>query len=423
MSPAKPKAPAPLEIRYADPNTLTPDPNGNPNVMTPTEEARLERIIDTFGYVEPLVNNSKLGYLVGGHHRRAIAIRRGDQVPVVDRHLSLDQHRALAVALNNREAQGRFDPALLASYLAPIEETPLLEATGFNFDEWQRIQVAAADDRLKAGREGHVPPPTPRGQKTRTKPGELWQLGDHLLYVGNATEEDSYRYMPGPAQLCFTDPPYNVDVTGSTGDKLKIEGDDLPDAEYETLIREALLRTRDHLEGAIYLCHGTYALGAIWTAFDAAGYHRSSTIAWVKDHFVMGHGDYHWQWEALLYGWPRGQSHYFIDRRDQGNVWEYGTPKKGDRGRKGQGDVWRHPKPSASRDHPTMKPVALVEHALRNSSRPGDLILDPFGGAGSTMVACENMNRHSYTIELDPRYADVIVARWESLDGGKAEKA
>lgn len=407
-----------LRIRHVHPDDLRPRAD-NPRGMDERRYAKLKDALDRFGFVEPLVVNTRTGNLVGGHQRRRAALELGiTEIPIVEIDVDEDEERALNVALNNRELQGEFDPKGLVEFLRPIEQGPLLEASGFDYDQFQTLQIQAAAEALKAGREGETPPLPDTDTDTVSQPGDIIRLGRHTLVVGDATHRDAYAHLPHPADLCFTDPPYNVDYEGRTSDKLKILSDAFPTAaEYAAFLQAALTEIALATRGAVYLCHATTQAIAVRVAWAAAGYHESSTIAWVKDHFVMGRADYHWQWEPILYGWPegRGTDRYWFGGRAQGNTWEHPTPKRGDRGRKGPSDVWRHKRPTASRHHPTMKPVALVEHALRNSSPPGGLILDPFAGSGSTIIAAENTGRSCYAVEKDPRYADVIRVRWASV--------
>lgn len=409
-----------LRIRHVNPADLKPHPdNEELRKMDADARRRLTRVLEEFGFLEPLVVSKASGYLIGGHQRRDIAIEQGwDEVPIVEPEgLTPEQEKVALVALNNKEAQGEFNLDAIVDVLQPVENTSLLEASGFDFDQYQEIQMSVADERLKAGREGSTPPLAEEGTTTRTSPGDRWKLGNHLLVVGDATDPDSYP--DERAAMTFTDPPYNVDYTGRTAEELTILNDEWRTAaEYAAWLQLALENIREATTGAIYLCHATNQTPSVHAAWENAKLHQSITIAWIKDRFVLGRSDYHWQWEPILYGWPagRGPDRYWFGGRNEGNVWEHNSPKRGDRGRKGSSNVWRHKRPAASRLHPTMKPVALVEHAIRNSSPPGATVLDAFGGSGSTLIAAENIGRRCHMIELDPRYADVILARYESLE-------
>jgi DNA modification methylase len=408
-----------MKIRMVDPRTLQAAPYNPRRPLTSAERTKLRTSLETFGFLEPLVVNSRTGWLVGGHQRASVAAEMGlSRIPVVDVDLDPDQEMAANSALNNRELQGDFDPQGLVDVLAHFDQTPLLEAAGFDYDQYQALRLATLAD--KSGREGATPPL----RKTATsKVGQTWQLGQHRLHVGDCTSTDAYKDQPAPAAMCFTDPPYNVGYVGKTAEALTIDEDRQSDPDYSDFLYASLLLVGRNCTGAIYCCHAISKAATVHHAWDRAGLHYSNTIAWVKDRFVLGHGDYHHQWEAILYGWPKAaDGHWWIGERTHANVWEHPVAKRGDQGRRGPSDVWRHQRPSASREHPTMKPVSLVEHAIRNSCPPGCLVLDPFAGSGSTLVAAENLGRPSYNVEVDPAYADVIIGRWESLDTGDKPK-
>ena len=399
--------PGRLRIRHVDPKALTPAPyNDEVRTMTVGARAKLRASLEVFGFVEPILVNTRTGWIVGGHRRTEVAIEMGlEVVPVVERDLDPEQEKALSILLNNREAQGDFDPAGLLATLATFEDTPLLELAGFDYDQYQALQLAQAA-ATKTGREGYTPP---LPESPKTKVGQVWALGDeHILVVGDATDPDAYTAMPEKAEMCFTDPPYGIDYEKKIksnpirGSRIRassvISGDSADSA--EALLSGALPLVAEHTAGAIYCCSVIGVLPVVVSAWRAAGIHHSTTIAWVKHRINPTLGNYQPQWEAILYGWPEGQSHHWIGVTNASNV-------------------WHHQRPAASRLHPTMKPVLLIEHALRNSSHPGGLVLDPFAGSGSTMVAAENTGRSSFSVELDPRYADVILARYESLETGQ----
>ena len=232
--------------------------------------------------------------------------------------------------------------------------------------------------------------------------GDLWVLDKHRVLCGDATNKiDLDRVLEGSsADMVFCDPPYSVAYTGKTARKLTIKNDDLGAGFYDFL-RDACAKMLAVTKGAIYICMSSSELHTLFRAFTVAGGHWSTLIIWAKNNFTLGRSDYQRQYEPILYGWPNGTPHYWCGDRDQG-------------------DVWFVDKPAVNDLHPTMKPVELVERAIRNSSKSQGLVFDPFGGSGSTLIACETTGRQARVIELDPRYADVIVKRWQDYTGRKA---
>lgn len=231
------------------------------------------------------------------------------------------------------------------------------------------------------------------------QPGEMWLLGEHLLLCGDATEAPALeRLMAGArARMAFTDPPYNVDYEGKAG---KIANDALGDG-FGAFLESAIRNILEHTDGATYICMSSSELDVLQAAFRRAGGHWSTFLIWAKSSFTIGRSDYQRQYEPILYGWRKGAKRYWRGDRDQGDVWECD-------------------KPSSSRLHPTTKPVDLVARAIRNSSEAGDIVLDPFSGSGSTLIGCEASGRHCRAMELDPKFCDVIIRRWERYSGGKA---
>lgn len=230
----------------------------------------------------------------------------------------------------------------------------------------------------------------------------------HRLLCGDSTiATDVARLMDGAkANMVFTDPPYNVDYANSAKDKLR--GTDRPilndnlGQDFRTFLLSGLKQLIGHCNGAIYVAMSSSELDTLQSAFEEAGGHWSTFIIWAKSTFTMGRSDYQRQYEAILYGWPEGKRRYWCGDRDQG-------------------DVWQIKKPHRNELHPTMKPVELVVRAIQNSSLPGGLVLDSFGGSGTTLIAAEQTSRRAYLLELDPRYCDVIVKRWEEFTGRKAQ--
>ncbi|MCF0118114.1 MAG: DNA modification methylase [Bacilli bacterium] len=237
-----------------------------------------------------------------------------------------------------------------------------------------------------------------------SKKGDIFILGKHRLMCGDSTKVDDVNKLcdSKQADMIFTDPPYNVDYEGGTG--MKIQNDKQNDDDFKDFLNKAFSNMASHVKdgGAIYCCHADTEGINFRTAFKGAGFKLAECLIWVKNSLVLGRQDYHWRHEPILYGWKEGAGHYFVDDRTQDTVWEYNKPKQNDL-------------------HPTMKPLELVGKAIKNSSKKNELVLDLFGGSGSTLIACEQIDRSAYLMELDEKYVDVIVKRYlrfvQSYDG------
>lgn len=249
------------------------------------------------------------------------------------------------------------------------------------------------------------PDEVPKVKKGTVKSGDIWKLGDHKLMCGDSLNLDYVRELMNDcfADMVFTDPPYNVDYVGKTKEALKIQNDKMENSEFYKFLLKAFTHMRNFTSpgGAIYICHADGEGLNFRKAMIDAGWLMKQCIVWVKNSIVMGRQDYHWQHEPILYGWAENGSHKWYGDRKQSTVWPIARPTK-------------------SEDHPTMKPIELIEKAIENSSKPGDLILDLFGGSGSTLIACEKANRKANLMELSPHYCDVIIKRWEDYTGRKA---
>ncbi len=226
--------------------------------------------------------------------------------------------------------------------------------------------------------------------------------GQHRLLCGDATDLGSVQKVldGGEAAMAFTDPPYNVAYEGKTAKKLKIGNDSLGE-KFREFLEAACSNILTVTKGAVYVCMSSSELHTLFSAFAAAGGHWSTFVIWAKHHFTLGRSDYQRMYEPILYGWREGAQHFWCGDRDQG-------------------DVWAIKRPMANLEHPTMKPVELVERALKNSSKPGETVLDPFGGSGTTIIACHKNDRQARVVELDPRYCDVVIKRWQEFSGKRA---
>jgi DNA modification methylase len=273
-----------------------------------------------------------------------------------------------------------------------------LDLTGFNTDE--------LDEYLRRGEGGggqcdeDAAPEVPEAAVSGA--GDVWVMNGHRLLCGDATVAASYQtVLAGKrADLTFTDPPYGVDYEGKTKQKLRLQNDNLGNR-FEGFLREACAHMLTVTDGAIYICMASSELDTLQTAFHAAGGHWSTFLIWAKNAFTLGRSDYQRQYEPILYGWAEGRKHYWCGARDQGDVWFFNRPQVNDL-------------------HPTMKPVALIERAIANSSPGRAMVLDPFAGSGSTLIACEKTGRQARLIELDPRYVDVAVRRWQDFTAAEA---
>jgi DNA modification methylase len=274
----------------------------------------------------------------------------------------------------------------------------------------------------------------PENTKRRTKLGQVWQLGNHKLAIGDSTQASTYEQLLGGEQvdLVITDPPYNVDYHGGTDKEMTISNDNMSDADFGQFLRKSYDRMIEvSKNGApIYVFHADISGHIFRNEFVESGYLQKQVLIWVKNSFVMGRQDYHWQHEPILYGWKPGAGHKWYGDRNKATViddqQDISQMNKNDllellRAESDFSTVLRENKPKKNGIHPTMKPIILIAKLMSNSSLNGDIVLDPFAGSGSTMIAAEQLGRSARLIELDPEYADAILARWEFQTNQKAE--
>jgi DNA modification methylase len=316
----------------------------------------------------------------------------------------------LNLALNR--ISGSWDDQLLARLLADLQTSVDVTLSGFGEDEIHDL-LRSLETRDKRERVEDFDLDSALEDATRTprsKPGDLWKLGDHWLLCGDATQpQDVERLLGGTkAAMAFTDPPYNVSLGDHGGQqrgsrKRRIANDSMDPISWEIFVRAWARTLLASVDGAIYVCMSSKEMPLVSRVLAEEGGHWSDTIIWRKDRFVLGRADYQRAYEPIWFGWREGAIHHWCGDRDQDDVW----------------DVAR---PSDAPLHPTMKPLPLMERAIANSSVNGDLVLDPFAGSGSTLIAAERTGRRCAVLELDPRYADVILARWERFAGEVAER-
>ena len=409
------------------------------NARTHSDEqvAQIAASIAEFGFTNPILAGSD-GVLVAGHGRLAAAQKLGlEVVPVVVLdHLTPTQRRALVLADNKLALNAGWNLDLLASELSDLREMGAdLSVVGFSSVELEEIFRGK-----KGARDPDDAPPV--ADRSVSELGDIWVLGAHRLVCGSATTQEAYAALLGGESVdaIWTDPPYNVDYHGRSG---SILNDSMPDARFREFLLQAFsaMFAAARPGAAIYVAHADTEGLNFRSAFASAGFKLASCVIWRKDALVMGRSDYQWQHEPILYGWKPGAAHRWFGGRKQTTIVDLEsspfTLREDGRWQIRVGDavlvvdgqakveelvptVIHHAKPKRSDLHPTMKPVALIERTLRHSAQPGDLVLDPFGGSGSTLIAAEQLGMRARLIELDPKYVDVIVRRWQDYDGAKA---
>jgi DNA modification methylase len=379
---------------------------GNPRTHSELQVKQIAASIREFGWTNPILVDAT-GTIIAGHGRLAAAKELGlREVPVIRLgHLSDAQRKALVIADNQLALNAGWDEAALSVLIQELDAKKFeLDILGFAADDLDRYLAGLDDDAAAEVEEGELPEVP---VVATSKPGDLWILGNHRLLCGDATiVTDVERLMDGQlADMVFCDPPYNVDYGNSAKDKMRgkdrrILNDALGEGFYQFLY-DACVNMLMVTKGACYICMSSSELHTLQKAFTDAGGKWSTFVIWAKNTFTLGRADYQRQYEPILYGWKQGTDHYWCGARDQGDVWFVDKPRVNDL-------------------HPTMKPVELVERAIRNSSKSRDIVLDLFGGSGTTLIAAERTGRSAHLLELDPKYVDVIIERWQNLTGQAA---
>ena len=391
-----------IEIEKCPVDRLTPL-TGNPRTHSDQQVEQVAASIREFGWTNPILVGAD-GEVIAGHARLAAALKLGlPKVPVIRlQHLSEKQRRALVIADNQLALNAGWDEELLRIELILLQDAEYdLGLVGFEDEKLARL-LAAQDAAEALTDEDAVPelPATPV-----SVPGDMWILGDHRVLCGDATSQADVARLIGsePADLVFTDPPYNVDYEGYTEDRLKIKGDRMTSEQFQQFLLATFASYRLIMKpgASIYVCHSSSWQREFQDALEAAGFDVRCQIIWAKNTFAWGFGRYKFQHEPIFYA----------------HVAKQKDPWYGD---KSQSTLWEEKKPAANRIHPTAKPVELVERALINSSKAGDMVADLFGGSGSTLIGCERMSRKARLLELDPKYVDCIVTRWQDHLGKEA---
>ncbi len=387
-------------VESLDPQTLLPNP-ANFRRHPDAQRRALRSSLDEHGAVQGPVWNRKTGHLIDGHARVEMALEDGESsllVNVVE--MPLAQERRLLRSFDAIGSMALVDDEALDALIESIDDASLEALLGEVAEPVSGLLPEADPDAL------------PENVETRCQVGDLWQLGEHRLLCGDATKREDVERLMGEKRLSlvWTDPPYGVRyaekneflnaVAPGNRNQTPIEGDDGDEAWTETLVQDALTLACDYgLSGAaVYVASppGT-PLPHFIAAVAASGFQFRHSLAWVKNQFVLGRCDYHYRHEIILYGWKEGP-HFFRDNHSQDSVFEVDKPRS---------SAW----------HPVMKPVELIRRMVENSSRPAEIVYDPFLGAGATLIACEELARACYALEIEPRYCDVVLARWSQATG------
>lgn len=402
----------------------------NARTHSPDQVEKLRASLREFGFVNPILVDRDYG-IIAGHGRLMAAQAEGmETVPCVFvEHLTETQKRAYILADNKLAELAGWDEGLLEQELGRLSDIGFdVSLIGFDMEKLDDVDLSVAEDD---GFDVDLP------QEPRSRRGCVYMLGNHRLMCGDSTStEDIGALMDGVvADLLVTDPPYNVAYESDDGKS--IQNDDMGDGEFYELLKNAFAGASGVMKegAAFYIWHASSSQMLFEKAINDAGWSVRQQLIWLKNALVLGRQDYHWIHELCFYGWKPGAAHYFIyDRTQTTKIWEDAARNIDELDRdalislvaelaNAPQTVLREDKPTRSDEHPTMKPIKLIERLVKNSSKPGDVVLDLFGGSGTTLVTCEQINRKCYMMELDEKYCDVIINRWESLTGERARLA
>lgn len=376
----------------------------NSRVHSDEQVNQIAASIKEFGFLNPIIIDGDNG-IIAGHGRVMAANKLGiKELPCVDAsHLSPAQKKAYVIADNKIALNSDWDNELLRVELEGLQELDFdLSLTGFNEDELGDLLNVELLPEYEEDADGEViePPAEPK-----TKEGDVWILGKHRLMCGDSTSIDALEKLCNNqlVDMWLTDPPYNVAYEGKTKDALTIKNDSMGDDDFRQFLRDCYVAADAVMKpgAAFYIWHADSEGYNFRGAAKDANWKVRQCLIWKKSTLVMGRQDYHWKHEPCLYGWKDGAGHLWASDRKQTTILEFD-------------------KPSRNGEHPTMKPIDLFEYCLMNNTKGGDIVLDSFGGSGTTMIACERAGRTGYLMELDPKYCDVIINRWQTLTGKDA---
>lgn len=390
-----------LKIQYRKVEDLIPYVN-NSRKHSDQQVAQIAASIKEFGWTNPILVDKDKGIIAG--HGRLMAARKlkMDDVPTIElSHLSDAQKKALVIADNKLALNADWDTQILSLELSELQDIGFdLDILGFDANE---LNALLEPEEVEGLTDEDAVPEVP--EEPKTKLGDIYQLGNHRLMCGDSTSiADIERLCDGQlVDMWLTDPPYNVAYEGKTKDALKIKNDSMDNDTFRQFLRDSYVAADVVMKpGAVfYIWHADLEGYNFRGAAKDAGWTVRQCLIWKKSVMVMGRQDYHWRHEPCLYGWKEGAGHLWASDRKQTTILEFD-------------------KPSRNGEHPTMKPVDLFAYQMLNNTKGGDIVLDSFGGSGTTMIAAEKHGRHARLMELDPKYCDVIVKRWEDFTGKKA---
>lgn len=415
-----------LKVEYIPIDDIKPYEN-NAKIHTEEQIEQIKKSIEDFGMNDPIGIWGKENIIVEGHGRLMALKELGwNEVPVIRLDdLTDEQRRAYTLVHNQTTMNTGFDLDVLNEELANID----LDMSMFGFEEIEDPEIDIKEDDFDIENLEPI-------KKPKSKRGEIYKLGNHYLMCGDSTNSDDVdKLMNGTvADLVVTDPPYNVNVSNSQG--MTIENDDMPDAEFKEFLYKVFNCLNNNLKegGAFYVWYASKEHINFEQALNENGLYVRQCLIWVKQHFNLGRQDYKWKHEPCLYGWKDGAGHYFVDEYNHPTVIEdkidFDNLKK-EEAIQMLKDIYNdgisttvihEDKPIMNDLHPTMKPLRLLARLIKNSSKENEIVLDLFGGSGSTLITCEQLNRKCYMMEYDPIYVDVIIDRWETLTGKEAVK-
>ena len=413
-------------------------PYANNSKLHPAEQIeQIKKSIEEFGFNDPIAVD-ETDTIIEGHGRYIALNELGyTEVPIIRlSHLTPEQKKAYIIAHNKLTMNSGFDLDILKEELKSIEDLIDTTITGFNIEELDDLLQTTEQEVYEDDPDVTLP------EKPKSQDGDIWQLGQHRLICGDSTKQETYIKLLGndSVDLVVTDPPYNVDY-GSKAESINkygyhfsdrhIENDYMPEIQFIAFLTDAFKHMREYMKtgAGFYIFHASITVFEFELALRNNNLKSRQQLIWNKNSIVLGRQDYQWKHEPCLYGWKDGSAHYFVDDRTQTTVYEdkainFKALKKDElveileqiHADKISTTIINEDKPSKSAEHPTMKPIKLLARLIRNSSKVKGKVLDIFGGSGSTLIACEQLGRQAYTIELDPRFVDVIAKRYKNLN-------